>query len=41
MSAQDKDAPELFTRYGERSPFAEAYRGLRISLFHGNGGSLR
>jgi capsular exopolysaccharide synthesis family protein len=25
----------LFTAYGENSPFAEAYRGLRVSLFNG------
>jgi capsular exopolysaccharide synthesis family protein len=29
--------PELFTTYGDTSPFAEAYRSLRINLFQGNG----
>lgn len=28
--------PELITTYGETSPFAEAYRVLRINLFQGN-----
>lgn len=32
--------PELFTTYGETSPFAEAYRSLRINLFQSNGRSL-
>jgi capsular exopolysaccharide synthesis family protein len=32
--------PELFTTYGETSPFAEAYRALRINLFQSNGQSL-
>lgn len=35
-----KDAP-LFTAYGENSPFAEAYRALRVSLFNGETTSLR
>ncbi len=29
--------PDLVTTYGENSPFAEAYRVLRMSLFQGNG----
>lgn len=29
--------PELFTTYGDTSPFAEAYRVLRLNLFRGNG----
>jgi len=32
--------PQLFTTYGETSPFAEAYRVLRINLFQGNGQPL-
>jgi len=32
--------PELFTSYGETSPFAEAYRVLRINLFQSNGEPL-
>ncbi len=32
--------PELFTTYGDNSPFAEAYRVLRINLFQGNGEPL-
>src|SRR5579864_5924942 len=40
MDAQVNDAP-LFTSYGENSPFAEAYRALRVSLFSGNGKSPR
>ena len=32
--------PELFTTYGDASPFAEAYRALRINLFQGNGRPL-
>ena len=32
--------PELFTTYGETSPFAEAYRALRINLFQNNDQSL-
>jgi len=46
MSVQAKDPrvprghPELFTTYGETSPFAEAYRALRINLFQSNGRSL-
>ena len=32
--------PELFTTYGETSPFAEAYRALRINLFQRNDQSL-
>ncbi len=32
-----KTRPELITTYGETSPFAEAYRVLRVQLFHGNG----
>ena len=35
-----KDAP-LFTAYGEGSPFAEAYRTLRVSLFNGSERPLR
>lgn len=31
----------LFTAYGDNSPFAEAYRSLRVSLFSGNGASPR
>jgi capsular exopolysaccharide synthesis family protein len=34
------DAP-LFTAYGENSPFAEAYRSLRVSLFNGEAASPR
>src|SRR5690242_1478599 len=40
VGAQADDAP-LFTNYGDNSPFAEAYRALRVSLFSGNGGSPR
>jgi protein-tyrosine kinase len=32
--------PELFTTYGEISPFAEAYRILRINLFQSDGQPL-
>jgi capsular exopolysaccharide synthesis family protein len=35
-----KDAP-LFTAYGEGSPFAEAYRTLRVHLFHPSERPLR
>ncbi len=37
MGDQSNGRPELITTYGETSPFAEAYRVLRISLFKGNG----
>ena len=40
MDGRVKDAP-LFTAYGDDSPFAEAYRSLRVSLFNGEAGSLR
>lgn len=40
MTEYTKDAP-LFTAYGENSPFAEAYRSLRVSLFNGENGSPR
>ncbi len=46
MSTQVKEQqiqqghPELFTTYGDTSPFAEAYRSLRINLFQGNGRPL-
>ena len=40
MDSRAKDAP-LFSNYGESSPFAEAYRALRVSLFNGNEKSLR
>lgn len=40
MDDRVKDAP-LFTAYGDNSPFAEAYRSLRVSLFNGEAGSLR
>jgi len=33
--------PELITTYGENSPFAEAYRVLRISLFQNGGNGKR
>jgi capsular exopolysaccharide synthesis family protein len=32
--------PELFTTYGDTSPFAEAYRVLRINLFQTDGDPL-
>ncbi len=32
--------PEFFTSYGDTSPFAEAYRILRINLFQSNGQPL-
>jgi capsular exopolysaccharide synthesis family protein len=32
--------PDLFTTYGETSPFAEAFRILRLNLFQGNGQPL-
>ena len=32
--------PELFTTYGDTSPFAEAYRILRINLFQNDGRPL-
>jgi capsular exopolysaccharide synthesis family protein len=32
--------PHLYTTYGVTSPFAEAYRVLRINLFQGNGQPL-
>lgn len=35
--AQRKHRGDLFTAYGEISPFAEAYRTLRISVLQGNG----
>jgi capsular exopolysaccharide synthesis family protein len=35
--AQKKHRGDLFTAYGEISPFAEAYRTLRISVLQGNG----
>ncbi len=37
MGDQSKALPELITTYGETSPFAEAYRVLRVQLFQGNG----
>jgi capsular exopolysaccharide synthesis family protein len=43
MAVTDKRSrghPHLFTTYGETSPFAEAYRALRISLFPQGGASL-
>jgi succinoglycan biosynthesis transport protein ExoP len=40
MDARPKDAP-LFTAYGENSPFAEAYRALRVSLFNGGSQPVR
>jgi capsular exopolysaccharide synthesis family protein len=46
MSAQvngeqaSRGRPEFFTTYGETSPFAEAYRILRINLFQNNGQPL-
>jgi capsular exopolysaccharide synthesis family protein len=35
-----RDAP-LFTAYGEDSPFAEAYRSLRVCLFNGDASAVR
>ncbi len=40
MGAQTKPHPELITSYEETSPFAEAYRMLRVNLFQGNGKRL-
>jgi len=37
MSQPKKPRGDLITAYGEVSPFAEAYRTLRISLLQGNG----
>ncbi len=37
MTEQLERRPDLITTYGETSPFAEAYRVLRMSLFQGNG----
>ena len=37
MAQQKKHRGDLITAYGEISPFAEAYRTLRISVLQGNG----
>lgn len=37
MAQQKKRRGDLITAYGEISPFAEAYRALRISVLQGNG----
>ena len=37
MAQQKKHRGDLITAYGEISPFAEAYRALRISVLQGNG----
>lgn len=39
-SRRSRGHPHLFTTYGETSPFAEAYRALRIGLFPPDGPSL-
>lgn len=36
----NKALPQLISTYGETSPFAEAYRGLRVSLLQRNGKPL-
>jgi len=40
MSSATRTPPELITSYGDNSPFAEAYRMLRLNLLQANGRAL-